>query len=1011
MATTITTGNHGDSLQGSPDKRVDIAPDGTLWALIVTLGGPGAAKFFRSTDGGATWSYAAGSDISLGQSSAVPSFFIDADGYAHVSWIQWNKDPQVVIYSRGKPTGTASNASDRGWSWTNLTISPASGRTGVDSDLVAFRSGTGWVAFVAYGLGSGSNGTQVARVNITASGALSVGATTMGPSTGLQAYQFGSIEFNHTGDGKTAAALPHLYLVTAVQGTSAPVRAQRALYSGGSWTWETAITIATGNVVNTTMCTVWDGALLMTAVSLTSATINVYEWDGVAGSATARNPPAAPGGTGNVLGLSLSQDPATDDIYLAYYDATDGDIRWSKFTRGANTWSAWAVAVTRTASADDGKVSLVRHPSRDSVDMIFANGSGTSWTIQSQQLVALVRTPAAPTLISPASGLSLDLAAGATFTWTYNPVSPGDTQQAWAFRRITGATTEYWNATSQSWSATIVWNSTVPATPTSAVFAAGKWTTGTTYTWTVRTRSSTGADSAFAADRTVTATTAPVVDVTAPTGLVYADSSPLVTWTYTSLDAQRDYQVRIILEQAGIDPDVTTPVWDSGVVSSAIGRFARVGISLTNGAAYRAYVRSTSSAAVQSAWDYSQFVISIVPPAGPLVEVIDEIHYGTNVPRVRLDILARSSFLTAAQDIGSGGWENDANTVVAQQAADTTNQILAGLKLTSVASGLMGVRTVLGDPPLAPYGQPQPAGPLAFPVVAGLVYTLVASLKVAVTDRSARCRIRWYDADDGTGSLISESVGDTIAITSAAYTQATLTATAPVTAVLGRVVIEILGATAASEVFYLAQCSFAPGRSTEYQPGGYSATQTVRVERSDDGGVTWKEIIDRIRPSLAQQAISSDRTMPFGVDVIYRAYTDVDPGLGAVFTSGVSPLATINLNAERWAIRDPIEDDAELYAYVVGHRRSDDESGAVHRPAGREYPVVDTEGLQSASGSLSIFVPVGDIDMAINVLRRAVPMIVQGPTGMIFLARFLRRDYQVELNRHRIIEINYVDVN
>jgi hypothetical protein len=880
---------------------------------------------------------------------------------------------------------------------------------GVDSDLVAFRSGTGWVAFVAYGLGSG-NGTQVARITITASGALAVAATTMGPLTGLTAWQFGSIEFNHTGDGKTAAALPHIYLCTAVQGTSAPVRVQRALYSGGSWTWEAPVTAATGDVVQTTMCTVWDGARLMTAVSLTSATILVSEWDGAAGSVTARNPPAAPGGTGTVLGLSLSIDPATDDVYLAYYDVTDGDIRWSKMTRGANTWSAWAVAVTRTASGDDGKVALVRHPSRDSVDMIFANGSGSSWTIQSQQLVALVRTPSAPTLVSPANGAALDLAAGATFTWTYNPVSPGDTQQAWAFKRVQGVTTEYWNATSQSWSGSIVWNTTVQATPTSAVFAAGKWTTATTYTWTVATRSSTGSDSAFAAVRTVTATTAPVVTVTAPSGLTFADSSPNVVWTYTCLDAQRDYRVKIIAEQAGIDPDVTTAVWDSGVVSSAIGRFVRVGVSLTNGAAYRAYVKSTSSAAVSSAWAYSQFVISIVPPNGPLVEVIDEIHYGTDVPRVRLDLLARSSLLTAAQDVGSSGWENDTNSVVVQQLADTTNQLLAGVKMTSVAGGLMGIRTIVGDPPLAPYGQPQPPGPLSFSVVAGLVYTLVASFKAAATSRTARVRIRWYDADDGTGVLISESVGDAVIITSGAYAQAIVTATAPVGAVLARVVYEVLGATAASEIFYVAQMSFAPGRSTDYQPGGYSATQTIRVERSDDDGATWTVILTRVRPSLAQQAIATDRSMPFGVDVKYRAYTDVDPGLGAVFTSGVSPTSTINLDAERWAVRDLVEDDAEIYAYVVGWRHSDDESSSVHRPAGREYPIVDTEGLHAGDGTLSIFVHVADIEAAVSVLRRTVPMIVQGPTGVVFQARFLRRDYQVDKLRHRIIDVDYVEV-
>lgn len=1003
MATKITDGNHGDVLQGSPEKRLDIDPTGILWACLETAG-PGRAKFFRSLNGGATWSYAAASDIDLGQDTALPSFFIDADGFAHVCWIQWDLDPQVLRYARGRPTGTT--GADRGWSWTTLTISPASGRMGVDSDLVAFRSGTGWVAFVEYTLSSG--GSQVARVAITASGTLSVTATTMGPVTGTAAFQFGSLEFAHNGDGKTPLAAPDLYLATAVQGTSTSIRLNRAVYSGGVWTWGTPVVVASGNVLETTLCTVWDGALLMTAYAANSATINVWEWDGVAGSVTARNPPAAPGGTGSVLGLSLSHDPATDNIYLAYYDATDGDIRWSKFTRGANTWSAWAVAVTRTASADDGKVQLVRHPSRDSVDMIYATGSGSSWAIWSQQLSALVRTPSSPTLLTPASGANLDLAAGCTFAWSYNPVSPGDTQQAWAFRRIHGVTTEYWNAGSQAWGGSITWNT---GADQSATFAAGAWPTSTTYTWSVRTRSSTGADSAFATDRTVIATTAPVVDVIAPNGIAYADSTPLVEWTYTGLDAQRDYQVRVILEQSGIDPDVTTPVWDSGVVSSAIGRSVRPGIALTNGATYRAYVRATSSAAVTSAWDYSLFTISITPPAGPLIEVYDELYYETGVPRVHLDVTARSSFLSVAQNDGSDGWENDTNTTLVQQAVNTASQIYGGWKLTSIASGLMGIRTEVGSPPLAPYGQAQPDGPLSFPAVAGQVYTGVASLKAATTTRAARIRLRWYDADDGTGSVISESVGDQEVIGTTAYSQAVLTATAPTGAVLVRMVVEVLGAVAAGEEFYLAFPSLAPGRSTVWQPGGYAATQVVRIERSDDDGQTWVAVVDRLKPSLAQFASGSDRLMPFGVDVQYRAYTDVDPGSGAVLSSGVSPIATINVEADRWGIRDVTDDLGELYGYVVGWKSGDTESSSVHRPGGREYPIVDTEGIQAPTGTLSIFVPQADIETSIAVLRRVVPMIVQSPSGKVFRARLIRRDYNVEQLRHRVIDVDYVEID
>lgn len=1004
MPTLITASNHGDCLQGSAEKRLDIAPDGTLWALIVTAGSPGAAKFFRSTNGGNTWAYVA-SDISLEQASAVPSFFIDADGYAHVSWVKWAANPQVVRYARGAPV------TGGGWSWSYLTISPASGRTGVDSDVVAFRSGSGWRAWVSYGLGS-AGGAKVAELTITASGALAVAATQHGPTSGAVNFQFGSLEFNHTGDGKTPAASPDLYLVTGVQGTTSELRANRAAYSAGSWTWATPVQIdASAQIDQTTLTSAWDGSRMMIAWSEGTSTIQCKEWDGVT-TVTTRNPPAAPGGTGAVLGLSLSIDPDTDDVYLAYYDATDGDIRWSKFTRATTTWSAWAVAISRSGSlTDDGKVQLVKHPTRDSVDMIYGTGSGTSWQIFSSQLAALVRSPDAPTLVYPASGANLDLAAGVTFRWAYNPVSPGDTQQAWAFRRVYGATTEYWNAGSQTWSGSIIWNTSAATDPSSAPFAAGKWSNGTTYTWSVRTRSSTGADSAFATDRTVVGTSAPVVDVTAPVGLVYEETTPLVEWTYTGLDAQASYEVRILVDDPAIDnTNPTGWVWTSGTVNSSIARQHRVALSLTNGVAYRAYVRATSSTAVASPWDYSTFTISVTPPSGPLIEVSDAVSYETDVPYVRFDLTAQSSFLTAQQDAGTGGWDADANCTIAAQAPDTGSQIFQGFKMTSSASGLMGAVTEVGDPPEAPFGQPALAGPLSFPVVAGVAYSAVVAIKAAATTRAARVSIRWYDADDGTGSLISTSVGEQEAVTSLFYVGPTVTAVAPVGAVLARMVIEVLGPTAAGEIFYLAFPAFAPGREAVWSPGGYSTTQTLRVQRSVDGGVTWTTIIDRLKPNLAQRAVGSDRLMPLGIDVKYRAFTDVDPGAGAVLSSASSLVATLTVDNAVWAVRDPDDETAEFNAYVVGHKRTDDESSSVHYPSGREFPIVDTEGIHGARGTFSIYVKAEDINTITAVLRRVVPMVVQSPSGAVYLVRMIRRDYKIEDLINRVLDVDYVEI-
>lgn len=1198
MATLITSATHGDSLSGSPEKRVDVAPDGTLWALVIQSS---RARFFSSTNGGSTWSLNSASDLSLGsgQDTAVPSFFIDADGYAHVSFCRWQADPQVVIYARGTPrTGG-------GWSWTQKTIAPASGRTEVDSDVVVFRNGTGWVAWVSYGLNA--NGAKVAKVDISSTGIITIGATEHGPSLGTGGgYRFGgSLEFAHTGDGKTPTSSPDLFFVTAQQAASGIVYGHKATYSGGIWTWQTPVTIASGiQVPHTALCTVFDGTYDIVAWSTGSTSITVQEWNVATGTITARTPPALPGGSGNIRGLSLSHDSATDDIYLLAYGDTIGNIISCKFTRSSTSWGSWATVATRAASSGDGDVNAVRHPPRDSVDTLYSVGSSNPYTIYSAQVAALVRAPQPPTLVYPPNGSALDLAAGATFTWEYKPVSPGDVQQAYSFRRVqtTTLTTEFWNAGSGAWQAGVTsvletepftaangtawdtarwpsgfgngfsgstidvqsnrgriitsgsntragrrmndlvdnveitgliqvsgtaeaqvyWRADTPVLNGYALvfsaaggarvqrmqlglittahtgfgpaitngtdyrfriqhvggtlrikvwaaagaepgpwqldvndtlfiapgyvalaqwyasqtalfdevevstiegifnatadarteFAPGKWTTGDTYTWSVKTRSSTGSDSIFAPARTVTASVAPVVAVTSPSGLSFGSSTPLVEWTYTSIAAQRDYQVRIVpTSGVVIDPNDPLPAtYDSGVVGSSIARSVRVTTPLTNDTSYRAYVRCTDINGLSSGWQYLDFTVAILPPSGPIVEAIDDLNDDTNVLRIRLDVSAQSNFLSLAQGQGQSGWDVDANCTLAAQLDDSSNQLLASLKLTSVAAGAVSAVSAVGVPPEAPYGEAALTRPLSFPVRENFPYTAVASFKSETVTRAARVKIRWYDDDDGTGALISESVSDQITCTNVAYTQAAATAVAPLGAKLARMVVEVLSTVAGGELFYAARMSLHPGLDTAWQPGGYSTTQTLRVERSLDGGTTWTTFEGRVKPDFYQQVMLHDRTFPFGTEVQYRAYTDVDPGGGAILTSAVSLTSLVQVDSEIWAIRDPNDEAGEFPAYVTGYDRSDEETIAVSRAAGREYPIVDSEGMQSGEGTLTLYVLPSQRTLVYDIITRGVTMVVQSPDGLLFLARFPKRDYQVTDVRSRVINVEYVEV-
>lgn len=1024
MATKITSAVNGDVLTGSNESRIDVAPDGTLWTAIVD---PNTLRWFRSTNGGATWSYSSGSDLALGQYNGAVGIFIDADGYAHASVQRYARDPQDLLYARGRPkTGG-------GWTWTTLPIRPASGRMGVDTDVKAFRLGTGWVAFCLWNT---SAGTRVARVDITSNHELKLSSVNYGPSDGYD-LSFGGIDFVANADGKTPVSSPDLYLATAAISGGREVRVRKATHESGRWTWGSPVVAASSqNVGKTAMTTVHDGVRFMLTWA-TSAGLFFSEWTG-SGSTTTRNPPALPSGTGEIYATSLSVDAQTKDVYLLAYGGSKAEVIASKLTRSTGSWGAWATVGPRSAAvALDGKVQAVRHPRGGSVDFVYADVLGsTRFDVQFAQIVGTVTepetptpvTPNAPTLLSPGAGAQIDLSNGGTFTWRHAASQAGDRQQAWQLRKVTGSTTTYWNQLAQGFSGTATWNTGESGT---ATFGAGQWPVGT-HSWSVRTRSSIGgADSPWASNRSLVSTESPVVNVTGPSGLYYDDSTPVVEWTYLAQLPQRSFEIRIVPLVGDPSPD-SGVIWQSGVVASATARRQRIDVSLNSGVGYRVYVRATNSQGVTSAWAYSEFVVSLEPPTGPQVGVTDYVSYETGVPRARLDLVARSNFMSASQSRMQTGWENRPGTSFEYVDADLYAGIEQGVKGTKVANAVtvLALRTVIGTPPAAPFGMPPLTGPVNFPVTEGQTYTFLVYVRSDTNIRSARAFIQWRSGEDGLdgfdddtvnenvtatvgvrgSTILGESYGEQKPTTLDSYTQFAVTAMAPLGAQLAKPHIELISVPT-GEVHYFSRATLHPGRSLLWQQGGYADQQTLRVQRSDDDGSTWATVGERIKPNFRQEATFFDRSAPFGRQLLYRAYTDVDTTIGGVLSSGVSDTSHAYVESSVWAIRDLTDDLAELQAYVTAFDESDTEAAQVLRPAGRFYPIVDTEGNQASEGSLEIYVPRKDADAMVALLRRGTTLLVQNPRGRTFRARFLTRNLAIEQIADRKVTANYVEVS
>jgi hypothetical protein len=1008
VGTFITKGSENPCLMGSPEKRVDWAPGGVLWLCESE---PAAGKFFSSSDGGSTWKYSAGSDLpwnierATNQTQNFPTFFIDGEGYAHVAWSLWNTSPQRMNYARGRPV------SGGGWSWTILrwAIVP---NVGGDSEMTVVRRGSGWTVFIQ----SGSHG-RVGRVEVSANGTLTLATAAMNaPDTGTY-HSCAALEHEHIGDGKTPKENPHLLMVSGAQSTDNGMRPMwgfRALHNNGAYTWQAPVQLDAGaDIHETSMSMLYDGTRVCTVYEYQAAPgVRFVEWI-PGGAVTRRDPPTLPSDfTGVMLGVSIGQDIVTHDIWIAAY-SFNSDIWWAKLTRSTNTWSAWTKIATRVESKWDGKIQIPRHAQRDTIDLIWATaspGANYPFSIYHEQIARLQRTPSAPALHRPANGARVDLAAGAMFEWDYMGTGPSDVQQAWAFRRVAGATTAYWNAGSQAWQSTEIFNA---GAEERATFPPGAWPNGAAYSWTVRVKASSGQDSPYATPRSVIATSAPVVRITGPSGLVFTESTPTVTWDYVSSDAQRTYEVRVFVDAPNINPDTATPLWSSGQVTSSTGRAVRIDTPLLDGESYRIFARATSSTDLTSAWDDEIFTLSLTPPTGPSVRASQGWSYPRDVPHAVLRLVGRTNHLSSLQARGLAGWDAEPGTSLAFHEGDLLTLTEEGLALTTPTGGRVAARSVLGQPPEAPIGQPQPLGPLSFPVNPGETYTAIAHFRAATsTLRAARIVLRWYAGDEGLeanapAAAMETTLGDQVNV-GTAYDLVVTTVTAPQGAKRVTVVPEMLGLDA-GETGYVSRLSFHPGDDTRWQPGGFATTQTLRVERSLDG-IAWTQVDERVGVDFYQRGVVIDRLMPLGRDVLYRGFTDVNYDNGARLSSAPSPIATLAVEADAWAIRDPLDFAGEVNALVIEHERKDRDAATVSQPAGRSHAVVDSEGPMGAEGSLTIYAPAAIRDATVDLLRRGRALVVQSPVGVVHLVYFVDRDYTFEMNGARTLDASYVEV-
>lgn len=144
-----------------------------------------------------------------------------------------------------------------------------------------------------------------------------------------------------------------------------------------------------------------------------------------------------------------------------------------------------------------------------------------------------------------------------------------------------------------------------------------------------------------------------------------------------------------------------------------------------------------------------------------------------------------------------------------------------------------------------------------------------------------------------------------------------------------------------------------------------TAGQKFTVDRSDDGGVTWKTL-PRLEPTGASTvdgegrlsgtgtppvATARDHEAPPGVAVRYRAKSTLTVAVGSYGASSASVTVTIT----DWWLKDPLTPANNRIVDVQGPVDSDEtERTAVMEPLGRKYPVVLADAYGGEDGTLDV---------------------------------------------------------
>lgn len=616
----ITTSAVSDVL--APPPTAAIARDnssGYLYALVQTA--TATLTVYRSTNGGTSW----GSWASFSQSNLAEwsSLVIDGYGYGHLAYrisTTGGGGTDTIWYRRFTTSGTSGSFS----SGLQASLSDSNGGTAGGTwqgvDLAVVRNPNGTYAIVVAGartVGTSYYGVQAMAVSINEYGTIYknnpiIAGTRAWTVTGTAPGRSGvTCEVEHNGNGWSTST-PHVWITWGRQ----RLEMVKLSWTGSSSGWAgptKSVVIKSGLSSSTDFAAGrWDGSQWLMAIISPDDTsaIRVYQRDRANTKTTTFDTPT-PHPTGVIRWYTLSYDNTTKNIRVYAVGTSTNVLYYVDYVRATSTWTSWA-SVVGTAILSGTEFSVRKGGSSGNSKHDIAYGvSGAPNTIQHlQQSTSTV--PSIPTWdytgAAYTNGGAAEAAAALVLKWNFIDQDPGDVQSAYALsRQIGSGTIQYWNATTSTWGASEVQNTSA----TSQVSLASGWGADAdlphTYkvkVWDTAGNPSVGYSTALQVSPSVKVN--PTITAPAAAAVLTSDSVT-ITWTVAEQSA---YRVQLVSTTPA-----TGTVYDTGKVMGTDLSYT-VPFSMPNGTAYTINLWTYNNEGLASTVQSRNFTVSYAPPPG-----------------------------------------------------------------------------------------------------------------------------------------------------------------------------------------------------------------------------------------------------------------------------------------------------------------------------------------------------------------------------------------------------------